>query len=972
VNAVDNANAAAPAGNLTPAPDTRAITVNAILAVNLQTVPASPNPTLPAGQAVVGRTYGFPSVPAAPAKTNVVYEVTGGLPAALAPLYTITPSGTLTTATNIVCTAGSTTATCNSGGAAVTNTGGLNPSLTISATDTFNSTTPAVAPPAAKTDVWTVNPAIAFSLAPGPTGVVPNGVIPDGVVGRIYGTGTAVPSGSTDLVFTASGGLGNTAGFGLTGTAAGTFVGSIPASNSGLVCAPAGSQVGASVSVTCNSGGGTSALGGTATGKTLVMTFDDGGNSTTPVGPTSTDIAGYNNYSNTVQPILKLTLQTVPASPDPVNANAFAVVGRTYGAPNKASVVYEASGGLTPYSGSLSGTLLANSNICAVPTITATTLACHSNNSAVTGTSGSLTVRVDDDTTNLLTPSGNATLTKAYTVKPAVTMTVAPDPASPTTIAVVGRPYGTPAGVGFSSPTYTAIDGLGIYTYSISNPPGANITCSTGVIATSVCASANVSAVAPVSFDLIVQDDVGGSSLTTDPDLVGVTITKTFTVNPALVITTASVPNGLLNFTYVPTGPGVTLQATGGLGGNSWVPGGISAGPCAPAISTIFPPGLTLGAASGLLSGTLTAASPAGTDYTFEVCVFDTPNTTTDRGAPAVLPTYTLNVFDTLAAVAAPGNDSVEVINTTSNTFFLSIPLAAGSFPAGVAVTPNGRKTYVTLNVANDVVVIDNITGVATALGGLGTCLKPRGIAIGLPGGLPVAFVACTNGELAAIDAATDTFLGSAPFGSPGASFYGVAITPDDALLYATDVGNDQFVVLDAISFVPIFASPFAAGVTTPHGIIISNDGNRVYIAGSLSNDVNVLNTADNTTQTIGATIPTGGASLPESFAITPDGLHVYVTLFGGNAVAVIADSAAPALLGGNGTALGPFGVTIPPLLVVPVTGVRVYITQSGFHNVAIYDDETVTPFGINAASPIALSGATPSPIGIAHIPVPR
>jgi len=222
------------------------------------------------------------------------------------------------------------------------------------------------------------------------------------------------------------------------------------------------------------------------------------------------------------------------------------------------------------------------------------------------------------------------------------------------------------------------------------------------------------------------------------------------------------------------------------------------------------------------------------------------------------------------------------------------------------------------------------------------------------------------------IDAATDTFVGSSAFGTLGANFYGVVVTPDDSLVYVTDVGNDQFVVLDAISIVEIFGSPFAAGVTTPHGILISNDGARVYIAGSLSNDVNVLDSSDNITQVLGGTISTGGASLPESLASTPDGVHVYVTLNGANAFAVIADGALPALLGGNGTGLGPFGITIPPLLGVPPGFFRVYITEAGVHDVAIYDDEITTPFGVNAASPIALPGVTPTPLSIAHIPVPR
>jgi DNA-binding beta-propeller fold protein YncE len=364
-------------------------------------------------------------------------------------------------------------------------------------------------------------------------------------------------------------------------------------------------------------------------------------------------------------------------------------------------------------------------------------------------------------------------------------------------------------------------------------------------------------------------------------------------------------------------------------------------------------------------------------------------------------------------------------------------------------VTPNGRKVYITLNASDSVLVSDFLTG-PVAIITLGTCTGPNGIAIGLAGGVfPTAYVACSNGEVAVIDAAVDAFLGSGAIGSGGA-FYGVAITPDDALVYVTDSSNNEVVVFDAISGVEISGSPFAAGVTAPHGVIISADGNRVYLAGSGSDDVIALATADNTTVVAGP-ISTGLGSGPEALAVTPDalGAHVYVTLTGTDEFVVIDDTlATPAVAptrsidpgagvgavrvanvvaitttAAHGFAVGqkvivdgvndasfdgafviavvptptsiayvqvaadatsesgtvgpiealtpassPFGVTIPPLLAAPF---RAYIAQFSLNNVAIHDDETVTPFGVNGASPIALT-ALSNPMGIAHIRVPR
>ncbi len=1024
-------------------------TIATVLSVALQTVPASPDPTTPAGQAVVGRTYG------APAKTNVVYEVSGGLPA-----YSIIPSGTLTTATNIVCVSGATTSTCNSGGANVSNTGvpdGVNPSLTITATDTANISTPAAAVPATKTDVWTVNPAITFSLVPGATGLVPNGAIPDGVVGRQYGQ----PLGANNLVFTGGGGLGSAAGFGLTGTATGTFV-----TDSGLICAPATPQVGATATVTCNSGGGVSTLGGTAGLKTLVMTFSDAGNSTTPgnpTGATSTDTAGYTNYSNTMAAALAIALQA--GSPDPANVNAQAVVGRTYGAAPEAPVVYEASGGLPGYAFSPSGPLVgppANSNICLVPVTTATTLACNSGGVGATGSTADLTVTVSD-TANATTPSGSQSLLKTYTIDPALTLTVAPDPDSASSAAVEGRLYGAPAGGAFLSPTYTAAGGIPPYNFAKASntlEANTNIVCTVAATTTTCESGVAVTSANPTptteTLAVTVTDNANLTTPASAAPVTPTTPTSTFTIKAPLVISTASLPNGLVNHTYVPAGPGVTLQSTGGLGGNTWVPGGSTVGLCSPTATTVFPSGLTLVPSSGLLFGVPDTISAAASDYTFEVCVFDTANATTPSGIPAALPTYTINVLDTLAYAAGSGNDTVGKFNTTSNASpATSIALTGSDQPFGVAVTPDGRKVYVTAFGADAVRVIDTITGLVTSVTpNLGSCTGPQGIAIGSPGGLPTAFVACSNGEVAVIDAATDTFVGSGGFGSGGA-FYGVALTPDESLVYVTDETFDEIVVLDAISVVEIFGSPFAAGVTAPHGIIISADGNRVYIAGSLSDDVIVLDVATNSTVVAGP-ISTGLGSGPEALAVTPDtlGAHVYVTLTGTDEFVVIDDTlATPAVApsrsidptagvgavrslgvvtitttaahgfaplqkvivaGVNDTsfngafvivlvptattftyaqvaadatseggtvgpvetltlASSPWGVTIPPLLTVPASGVRVYIAQFSGNNVAIRNDETTTPFGVNGASPIALTPpATPNPKGIAHIPVPR
>ncbi len=905
---------------------------------------------------VVGGTPTYAGSGGLGSSLNYDWCVTGALPAG----FVTTPAIPACATTILLPIAASVTVTSPTAGAA-----GGPTAFTLQIGDGSNAAVAAGIATAAT--ALTVAPPISFSLAPAPTGVAPNGIIPDGVVGRTYGTPLA------NLVFTASGGLANAPGVGLQGAQTGTL------SANGINCNPTTPQVGASVTVTCNTGGGPVTTPSGA-GRTLIMTFSDAGSTAVPAGSTSTDTAGFTIYSNTIADALAIALQA--GSPDPANANAQAVVGRTYGKAPEAPVVYEATNGLTPYTFVRSGTLLANSNICGIQNATATTLTCDSGGVAVTGTTGSLTVTVND-TGTATTPSGSAALTETYTVNPAVSLSVTPDPALASSTAVVGRLYGAPAGGAFSSPTYTAAGGLGLFTFIHTGTLEANtnivctdaaptVTCESGVAVTGTAPFPETE-----PFTLQVTD---GSNLTTPADPVGDTLTKNFTINDLLAITTTSLKNGLVNFTYVPTGPGITLAATGGLGGNTWVAGG-TVGACSP--SGTPPTGLSLGAATGTLSGVPIVISTLTTDFTFDVCVEDTANTTTPSGTDTHA-NYVVNVMDTLAATANLGNDTVSVINTTTNASpATSIALTAGDSPFGVAVTPDGRKLYVTLNGPDDVAIIDTITGAVTTLGGLGTCTNPQGIAIGMPNGVPTAFVACNNRRIAVIDASTDTLLTSANYGSASGDFYGVAFTPDDSKVYVTDQANDEFVVLNALdpncAITSCPSATFAAGVTTPHGVAISIDGARVYLAGSGSDNVIAISTADNTTivSTGAAAILTGAGSAPEQIAVTPSGTHVFVTLIGADKFAVFNDSATPSLntivslAGGT----SPSGVTVPPIdpSFLTTSGFRVYFAQFSTNNVAIHNDEIVTPFGANGASPIALTPpATPNPNGITHIPVPR
>jgi YVTN family beta-propeller protein len=122
------------------------------------------------------------------------------------------------------------------------------------------------------------------------------------------------------------------------------------------------------------------------------------------------------------------------------------------------------------------------------------------------------------------------------------------------------------------------------------------------------------------------------------------------------------------------------------------------------------------------------------------------------------------------AYVTNEGGDTVSVIDTSTNTVTATVP--TGSFPFGIAITPNGAYAYVTSFVSYSVFVINTSTNTVTA-----AIVVPGfyvyGIAI-TPDGTKV-YVTNDN-SVTVIDTSTNSFIATID-GFNGAS--GVAVTPE-------------------------------------------------------------------------------------------------------------------------------------------------------------------------------------------------
>jgi cAMP phosphodiesterase len=954
ITASDTANASTPAGTATSPSAT--LTINPALNIS---GPGS------LATAVAGRSYGTGNncgtngtSPCQP----IQYTVTGGLGG-----YSPTPSMSNGFSCSLTSSSGLTgTYQCSSSDV----TGSGSPSLTITASDTANASTPAgtATSPSA---TLTINPALNIS---GPT---PSPLAP-AVENRAYGSGTGCSGKNCQPIqYTVTGGLG---GYSTTPIMSG-FPG-------GLSCSLTSSS-GLTGTYQCSS----SSVTGSGS-FSPVITASDTANASTPASSASSQPA-----TLTVNPGLNIS---GPGS------LATAVAGRSYGTGNNCGtdgtspcqpIQYTVTGGLGGYSPTLS---MSNGFSCSLTSSSGLTGTYQCSSSDVTGSgSPSLTITASD-TANASTPAGSARSSAAtLTINPEISITATPASFQD---GVNGRAYGVGSncGTGGTDPceplTFTASDGLGPpYNFSGATtfPQGFNCVAGGVPVDTYTCSASSVNGSGSSSPQITASDNANTSTPSNSKTFAG-----SLLIQPELKITTTRLANALLDYPYQQM-----LFATGGLGGYTWVAPGGTQGACSGSLAPAgaLPTPMALATAKGVLSASSGPSSASGSDsdFTFQVCAMDAGNASTPVGGaltPNPPTNYVVNVFNPYAYVADVGQGLVHFINTgtpssppsTSGTA-LPIPLPGlSSTPNGIAVTPDGHYLYVALTTTNQFAVIDTITNQAIEGSPFSfpssiSCVSPV-VVVGIPFPSNEIYFACdgnskTSPAVAVIS--TDNKTGIASISLQASS---MALTPDGKQVYVTLAGTGQFAVIDTSTNAQITGSPFSfpKGVTctTPQGVAITPDGSRVYFACSGSDNVAVLTTGGSPTAI--ASISTGPGSQPVALAITPDGARVYVALKGTDQFTVIDNTqSTPAEIknspfylpnpqGSSGTS-SPSAVVIPPLDKnnLPSKGYRIFFTSnfSTGAEVDVIDDNGGTPI---EDSVIAVGESTSVLTAIAAIPVPQ
>jgi YVTN family beta-propeller protein len=191
------------------------------------------------------------------------------------------------------------------------------------------------------------------------------------------------------------------------------------------------------------------------------------------------------------------------------------------------------------------------------------------------------------------------------------------------------------------------------------------------------------------------------------------------------------------------------------------------------------------------------------------------------------------------------GNGIFSVINTATNT--VADTTNVGGAPQGVAVTPDGKKAYVTDPANNRIDVIDTATNNITAT--LNVNVWPIGVAVN-PAGTKAYVTNLRSSTISVVDIATNSFTA---WVNVGYHPRGVTVTPDGAKAFVTNTDNETVSVIDTATNTVI--NTVNVG-TNPFGVAVTPDGSKVYVANNGDGTVSIINT---TTNTVTDTINVGG-----------------------------------------------------------------------------------------------------------------
>lgn len=225
------------------------------------------------------------------------------------------------------------------------------------------------------------------------------------------------------------------------------------------------------------------------------------------------------------------------------------------------------------------------------------------------------------------------------------------------------------------------------------------------------------------------------------------------------------------------------------------------------------------------------------------------------------------------ALVADTGTEAVTVIETATREPVVTVLL--GDHAEHVAISPDGKTAYVTLETGEEVFLVNPESSANTPAGSFKVGAEAVAVAA-TPDGKQ-AYVGVATGSVVVVEAGTGNRVGN-PIpvgGSPEA----IAFTPDGKTAYVSE-GNEVAVVNTALRQV---TGHIPIGLTAS-GLAVTPNGQRLYATAREAGTVTAIETATNAP--VGAPIVVGGE--PQEVAVTPDGKTAYVGVHAGERIVPI------------------------------------------------------------------------------------
>lgn len=261
-------------------------------------------------------------------------------------------------------------------------------------------------------------------------------------------------------------------------------------------------------------------------------------------------------------------------------------------------------------------------------------------------------------------------------------------------------------------------------------------------------------------------------------------------------------------------------------------------------------------------------------------------------------------------------------VNTANNSVIATAPFANNA--NSVAVTPDGRRIYVSNRDVGEVTVFDTATNVPlkTIIAGNGS--DNLGLAVS-PNGQLVYVSNQISGTVTVIDIPTNIVIQVIP---TGLEPIWITFSADSSKAYVSNQVSGTISVIATASGTVVNT---IGGFSCPFESVITRDGSKLLVSSQCDNSLKVVNLATNT---IVNSIPTGPN--PRGIALTQDGTRAYVADWFSNTVDVI-DVAAEANLNTAITVgANPWGMAMTP-------GGKAYTANFGDGTISVIDTSTNT-----------------------------